>query len=146
MHIFNTGCTGEILCRLLVITGNQACVNAKGVQASHCFSGVGPQRIAERQQTDKCSVACHGDHRQALRFKFVNSGVVSRDVHCFRRKKTRAANHKPRIPKACFHAFTQHGLEFPNFRERDAAIKRFFDHRTSEWVLGTGLYRCCEGQ
>ena len=63
MRFFDPGGAGEMLRRALVIAGDQTCANAQSVESSHGLRCVRPQRVTEREQTNKCVVARNDDDR-----------------------------------------------------------------------------------
>src|SRR5712691_10516359 len=134
MDVFDAGSTRKMARRLLVVAGNQAGADAERVQAAHRFRGVGPQRIAKRQQSEKHAFPRNADDGLTLRFEFVDALSLRLDIHSFGLEKRRAADHEAGAAEACFDASTWDGLESLHLGQSDAAIESLFDNRASERV------------
>src|SRR5712691_4174619 len=132
MDVFDAGSTRKMARRLLVVAGNQAGADAERVQAAHRFRGVGPQRIAKRQQTEKHSVLRHTDDGLTLRFEFVDALSLRLDMHSCGLEKCRATDHQAGAAEACCDASTGDGLESLHLGQRDTAVESLFDNRARE--------------
>src|SRR5262249_57669290 len=128
---------GEIERRLLVIAGDQTCADAKRMKPANRLRRVGPERVAERKQSEQFAVTRDRDDRQSLRFEFVDPRLSRRKVHSLVREKRRVSNHQVATFEARFDAPTGNGLEPLDLRQSDAAIESLFDNGAGERMFGT---------
>src|SRR5262249_61011605 len=100
MDFFDACGAGEIERRLLVIAGDQTCADAKRMKPANRLRRVGPERVAERKQSEQFAVTRDRDDRQSLRLEFVDPRLSRRKVDSLVRQKRRLSNHRVRSVEA----------------------------------------------
>src|SRR5207244_1670377 len=135
MYLLDARGFGEMAGRLLVITGNQARVDAERMQAAHRIRCVGPQSMAKRNQAEKHSFFSNADHRQTLRFEFVDASFLSGKIHCSARDKSGIARDQSCIAKPRPDTLTRDCLEFMHLSGCNPTFERLFHDCPAEWVF-----------
>jgi hypothetical protein len=100
---------------------------------------VGPERVAKRQETEKFGLPRDSNDRQSLRFQFLDTPFLSRQIHASAGEKSWAADHQLRIAEACLDTLTRNGLESPHLWQSNTALERLLHHGSRERVFRPGF-------